>query len=437
MRRLIVILVLVLFAAPLFAGGTDEAQDDEPIVVRVLSYFPPTDDEYPIYYGWLEEFQAMNPNVEYDYEGLESADARTKLAVEMASGNPPDLAYMVTGLAREYSAQGLLLDLRPHVSADPEWEASYKPTSVESVSWDGGMWLIPGSAHFGGLYYNPDVLAEAGFDGPAETWDELLEQAVALRGIGKYAFLTSGQNVRYAWLISQIMVRTAGVDRMASLYRGDLKTSWDDPDAGFVAALERLQELVDVEAFPADVNGLTGEVAQLLFGDGEAAYWYEGTWHVNGFANNIGEEFRDNLGWATFPTIAGAAGDQDGGVGGPLLGWGVSGVIDDPVKEEIVVQIARGIESREIATQQLTQRAQLTGARPLGDNLPIHPLLQTILDAYDEIPVTAYPTDVAAPSPVDNAIKRIAVPGIIDGSLTVMEAVAEVNARAVEFWEAQ
>lgn len=439
MRRFLIIVVALLVPFAAFAAGQQQAgEESEEVTLRVLSYFHSGSDDYPLYTEYMEAFEEANPGVSIEHEGLESADARTKLAVEMASGNPPDIAFMVLGLAREYSQQGLLLDLAPYVQADPEWESIYTPTAISSVTFDGGMYLIPSQAHYGGLFYNPEVLAEAGFDGPAETWDELLEQARGLREIGKHAFLTSGQNFRYAWLFSQVLVRTAGVENVNSLYRGDLKTSWDDPASGFIPALERFQELVEAEAFPPDVNGLTGEVAQLLFGDGEAAYWYEGTWHVNGFENSVSSEFRDSLEWTTFPTIPGAAGDQRAGVGGPLLGWGVSGTIEDETKLRYAVEFVRGIESREIATRHLRERSQPTGTRPFDEAWEdVHPLLESILGAYEEIPATIYPTDVGAPSPVDNAIKRIAVPGIIAGSLTPQEAAAEVNARAEEFWSGQ
>lgn len=439
MRKFLIVAVALLVPLAAFAAGQQQSTEQGgEVTLRVLSYFHTGSDDYPLYSGYMDSFEEANPGVVIEHEGLESADARTKLSVEMASGNPPDVAFMVLGLAREYSEQGLLLDLAPFVQADPEWESIYTPTAISSVTFDGGMYLVPSQAHYGGLFYNPAVLAEAGFDGPARTWDELLEQARALRDVGKYAFLTSGQNFRYAWLFSQILVRTAGVENVNSLYLGDLKTSWDDPDSGFIAALERVEELVEVEAFPPDVNGLTGEVAQLLFGDGEAAYWYEGTWHVNGFENNVSTEFRDSLEWATFPTIPGATGDQTAGVGGPLLGWGVSGTIEDPAKLDYAVEFVRGIESREIATRHLRERSQPTGTRPFDDAWEnVHPLLEAILGAYADIPATIYPTDVGAPSPVDNAIKRIAVPGIIAGSLTPVEAAAEVNARAIEFWGAE
>lgn len=433
MKGLVGFLVIFsLMSIPLLAVA-----DDEEVTIRILSYHHTGAHDYPLYKDYMDQFVKDHPNATIEHEGLESADARTKLAVEMAAGNPPDIAFMVLGLGREYASKGLLLDLLPYIEKDPEWKNSYTESALQGSIWDGQLFIAPSQGHMGGMFCNPAVLKEVGFDAPAKTWEELLAQAEALKAVGKSAFMTSGKNSRYAWLISQIMVRTSGVATMDKLYRGSQKTAWDDPANGFVEALIKLEELVKAGGFPKDVNGLDGITANLLFGDGQAAYWYEGTWHINGFKANISEEFRDNLIWAPFPSIEGAKGDQDGGVGGPLLGWGVSSKVEG-LKKELCIDYVRGVESRAMATRHLMENNQPTGTKPLDEAWEsIHPLLNSILKYYGSISKTAYPTDVAAPSPVDNAIKKIAVPAIIDGTMTPEEAAKEVNLRAIEYWKAQ
>lgn len=435
-KFLLLLLSMLVGTGLVCAGGQQEGASADKVTIRVLSYHHSGAHDYPLYTSYIERFEKENPQAVIEHEGLENNDARTKLAVEMAAGTPPDISFMVQGLAREYSEQGLLMDLAPHILNDPEWKSMYYESALNNLTWDGEIYLVPAHAHYGGMFYNPAVLKEVGFDGPAQTWDELNSQAEALKAVGKSAFITNGKQFRYAWLISQIMVRTIGVDKMNRLYRGDLKTSWDDPDAGFIAALERLDELVKAGGFPRDVNGLDGPVANIMWGDGQGAYWYEGTWHVNGFKANVSEEFRDSLKWSTFPSIAGAGGDQNGGVGGPLLGWGVSSKVDDPAKNELMLKYVKGVEDRTMASRHISENSQPTGTKPFPEAMQdLHPLLISILEGYEDIDKVAYPTDVAAPSPVDNAIKKIAVPSVIAGAMTPVEAAQEVNARAKEYWK--
>jgi ABC-type glycerol-3-phosphate transport system substrate-binding protein len=414
------------------------AEAEDPITLRVLSYSTPEASDYEIYKAFRDEFSAAHPDVIIEHEGLESADCRTKLAVEMAAGNPPDVAFMALGLGREYSSKGLLLDLLPYIEADPEWKSIYTEAGLKGSIWDGKLFLIPSHAHMGGMFCNLEVLKEVGFDAPAKTWEELLAQAKALKAIGKTAFMTSGKNFRYAWFISQLMVRTCGVDTMNELFLGSQKTAWDDPKNGFIDALAKLEELVQAGGFPSDVNGLDATVANMLFGDGQAAYWYEGTWHIGSFKANVSEEFRDSLIWAPFPTIEGAKGDQDGGIGGPLLGWGVSSKLEGR-KKELAIEFVRGVEGRATATRHMVINNQPTGTIPYDEAWEsMHPLLKSSMEYYSKVvKKSAYTTDVGAPSPVDNAIKKIAVPAILEGTMTPEEAAKEVNLRAVEFWSAQ
>ena len=88
----------------------------------------------------------------------------------------------------------------------------------------------------------------------------------------------------------------------------------------------------------------------------------------------------------------------------------------------------------------MTENNQPTGTIPYDEAWEsMHPLLlKSSMEYFSKVvKKSAYTTDVGAPSPVDNAVKKIAVPAIMDGTMTPEEAAKEVNLRAVEFWSAQ
>jgi raffinose/stachyose/melibiose transport system substrate-binding protein len=226
-----------------------------------------------------------------------------------------------------------------------------------------------------------------------------------------------------------------GTEKINSVYSGANKTSWDDPEAGFIDALTYFKQLVDAGAFPEDVNGLDTAVAQMLFGDGQAAYWYEGTWLIAQFKQNISEEFRDSLVWTTFPAIEGV-GDPTGGVGGSLLGYGLSSKVSDPVKLDYMVKYVKGIMDTQMGSDLISKFSQITGTIPSKNAMAnLHPMIVKALSSYETIDHIAYPTDVSAPSPVDNIIKKTVLPGIIAGTITPSEGAKMVNDKAVEFWQ--
>ncbi len=439
--------VILFFAFVLvFSAGAEGSQEktggtgDESIDISVLSYATAASPEYPIVQSVFAQFEEDYPNVTINHEGLESAACRDKLAIEMASGNPPDVSYMVTGLGREYGSEGLLLDLKPFLDKNPEWKNIYYDSALNMFQdvMDGHIFLIPATAQYGGIFYNKTVMGDVGYDKPAQTWDDMISQIKKIRSGGYHPFLTGGKEYRWAWLISQVMVRTCGVDTMNALYFGEEKTAWDDPDNGFIAALARFEEMVQAKAFPENVNGLPRDVANLMMGDDEGAMWYEGAWLVGTWGNAVGWDFVNNrVGFTTFPKIAGAKGDQVGGVGGSLLGWGVSSKIAGK-EQEMCVELVRRLEGREVATKKLVENSRVSATKPLGGAMDeIVPLTREIIETYQDIPKVAMPTDVAPVPPVDNAVKKIACPAIVDGTMTPKEAAIEVNKRAVEYFSTE
>ena len=75
--------------------------------------------------------------------------------------------------------------------ADPDLDmADFFPLVLNAFgSWNGVTYGLPFDNYSGMMFYNKCMLEEAGFDGPPETWQELMDTyGPALTGDGKYAF---------------------------------------------------------------------------------------------------------------------------------------------------------------------------------------------------------------------------------------------------------
>jgi raffinose/stachyose/melibiose transport system substrate-binding protein len=432
LKRIRFSLILVVVCVVLFSGMS---LANEKVTVRVLDYFTAADNSTPIYEDVFKQFEKDFPDVKIQHEGLESASCRDKLAIEMASGNPPDIAFMVTSLGLEYFKEGLLLDLAPYMKKDQNWLSNYMDFAINANTWEGRVFLAPAHAHYGGLYINKRVINKVGIENPPTTWEELISQINKIKAAGINPFLTGGKEFRWAWIFSQIFVRTSGLDNMNELYNGTQVTGWNKPENGFLDALKKFKELVDAGAFPKDINGLGRTIARMMFCDEQGAMWYEGSWKVGVFANDCGIDFLKYLDWVPFPKIEGAKGDQDAGIGGSVLGFGVSAKLTGR-KKEAAIELVKRLTDRETSTRLLVENQQPTGTKVYDYAWDkVHPLLTKQLKYYQTLDKVAYPCDVAAVAPVDNAIKKIAIPGIIDGTLTLEEAAEEVNKRAKEYFK--
>lgn len=107
-----------------------------------------------------------------------------KVTAMLASGDPPDVAYLSENVALPWAAEGTLLDLTDYFSEDSE-ASSRLPSTYFRYS-DGKIMGTNTAAETIILFYNRTLFEEAGVDVPpskavdAWTWDEFLEVAKKL-----------------------------------------------------------------------------------------------------------------------------------------------------------------------------------------------------------------------------------------------------------------
>ncbi|NWF70955.1 MAG: ABC transporter substrate-binding protein [Chloroflexi bacterium] len=128
-------------------------------------------------------FEAQNPNVNIEtsyvlYDGLHD------LLVTSISSDPPafDVVLVDDIWFSEFVEAGWLLDVTDRITEAMRadiFEAAWDITTVQGRVY-GMPWLLD-QKYF---YYNTRLLAEAGFEAPPRTWEELADQARAMQAQG-------------------------------------------------------------------------------------------------------------------------------------------------------------------------------------------------------------------------------------------------------------
>jgi sn-glycerol 3-phosphate transport system substrate-binding protein len=109
------------------------------------------------------------------------ADLAGKLMTAASANRGPDVAQLGTFEIRQFAQSGLLLDLRPYLEGPDGIDLDAWPgTIARAGEVDGGIYWIPFNVSVPVLFYNREALAEAGLDGPPETWDAFFEAARSL-----------------------------------------------------------------------------------------------------------------------------------------------------------------------------------------------------------------------------------------------------------------
>ena len=403
-----------------------------PVTIRHANVNTPGSPLHDIYMEMVEQFMKDNPDIIVEPDIQPSADHRTKLMVEFTAGNPPDVSQAPINYLHEFSRSGLIYFWEPILDAHPQFRERYRPNILENMAIDGKISSLPIEASIDGLIINKAMFDEFGWTPPV-TFDDMIDLAGKARQQGKYLLVTGGKDIRFAWLASAFMARTAGFEKSMELGMGDAIDQWNNPDYGFISAMEHFARLVAAEAFPPDVLAFATLDADQYFARGEAAMYYEGAWKVANFATSGGDDFVNGLARIEFPALPGAVpgGDPTVRVGGNVWGLTIPTGLND-AQMDAVIRFADSYTHPAYNAKYLESGARVAAGIVEYDRSKTIPLFNDFVDAYQTADKLLLSMDALTVPAIDLAIKQTAMPGIISGTMTVEEAVAFVQMTAEE-----
>ncbi|MFD0960547.1 ABC transporter substrate-binding protein [Paenibacillus chungangensis] len=231
------------------------------------------------------------------------------------------------------------------------------------------------------MFYNKDILEQAGLDPekPPVTWDELIQQSKQIKDAvdGNTFPLTTG--FKGAWFVEQLISHLATTVEGGGISMPGIEDKnflWDKgvmvtPEP-MVQAVQFMKSMKDEDLLDPNVmiSGLPDALA--TFGDGRAAFFMDGQWHLR----SLIQDFPDlNLGVAMLPSQSGKL-PYFGTFGGASNG----------------VAIASTTKHAEEATQWLTyltdkfytmileQHIGLSPISELNETADIHPKFKQLID---------------------------------------------------------
>ncbi|MET9391568.1 extracellular solute-binding protein [Streptomyces sp. NPDC006624] len=132
----------------------------------------------------VAEYEAEHPDVRIDVSVHSWNDVDRKVKEMVAAGDPPDMAQI--GAYADYADRGLLYKADELLSIPVQADFVGQLASAGQVK--GVQYGMPFASSTRVLFYNKALFAEAGIT-PPETWDDLAENAAALKAEGvKYPY---------------------------------------------------------------------------------------------------------------------------------------------------------------------------------------------------------------------------------------------------------
>lgn len=268
----------------------------------------------PAYEESFAKFEEENPNINVEIETVSWDQYWDRLPRDLASGDMADIFWVNSNSFGIYADNGDLLSITDELGDDhDEWEESI----VNLYTRDDTLWGVPQIWDSIALFYNKDLVEQAGVDVTNLTWapdagdgDTLLEATQKLttdangntadspdfdpNNISTFGFNASADlQAIYIDFLAQAGASFQGEDDMFA---------FDTPEG--VAAFQYLVDMINEHhvAPPASETNLDGDYARNLFNRGELALFQSGPYSLRAIADNT------DVNWGLAPMVGGPEG---------------------------------------------------------------------------------------------------------------------------------
>lgn len=172
--------VTLILALAILCIASFAMADDITLDVIIAQYGPSTQDWF-LGTGmdgtsFKAKFEEANPGIKLNLEVVSWNDLYTVVSTRISNNNAPDILNI--DVFADYANEGLLLPVSDY--CPEELLADFFPSFIQESVIDGTVWAVPDLASARALYYNVDLLNEAGVEAVPETWAELEDAAQAI-----------------------------------------------------------------------------------------------------------------------------------------------------------------------------------------------------------------------------------------------------------------
>ena len=126
--------------------------------------------------NFVEKFEAANPGIKLNLEVVSWNDLYTVVSTRISNNNAPDILNI--DVFADYANEGLLMPVSDY--CPEELFKDFFPSFIDQSVIDGTCWAVPDLASARALFYNVDLLKEAGVEKAPETWAELEDASQAI-----------------------------------------------------------------------------------------------------------------------------------------------------------------------------------------------------------------------------------------------------------------
>ena len=229
-------------------------------------YYWETESHQELLNGIIEDYNGSQDKITVSASYIPFADFKKQLSIGVVSEELPDIVIIDNPDHAAYAAMGIFADLTDKL-ADYADLSQYYEGPMNSLTIDGRIYGIPFGSNNLCLFYNEDMLKDAGCEVP-KTWDDLVDVAKKTTKDGVFGLGLSGlQNEEGTFQFLPFLWSTGA-------------TSYEMNSEGGIKALGLYKELIDSGAMSKEVINWTQGDAMNQFISGNLAMMINGPWQV-------------------------------------------------------------------------------------------------------------------------------------------------------------
>jgi raffinose/stachyose/melibiose transport system substrate-binding protein len=270
----------------------------------------------PIFDAAVDRFRKDHPNVTVEVVAAENDPYKTKLKVAMGSGDAPDVFHSWGGGWLEaFVKEGMVMDITAELDKN-KWRNNFYPAALSMTKFNGKDYGVGYDIGVVPVFYNKDLFKKYNVEVP-KTYSDFLKAVKTFKD-NKIIPLSIANQTKWpgALIFVYFANRLGGEQLFLDALGRKNGASFADP--AFVEAGKKLQELVDMGAFPDGFNGMnydTGASRILMYSD-KAAMQIQTSGFYSVVKGEAADFFKDKLDFFPFPSVEGGKGDPSNVVGG-------------------------------------------------------------------------------------------------------------------------
>ncbi len=278
MKRVsMIVACLLLVTGLLFAGAQQEKAEPAAEKVQIHWLLHWITEQGPDKINEVKRaFEAQNPDIELIFDNIPFVQMHDKVLTLSMAGMAPDIVTVSGAWVTEFANQGIIVPLDDYISALPK-DYTDALAGPAMLPWKGHLYGIPVTNGNIGLYYNTQILADAGVE-PPTTWDELVAACIKVNNPSEGVYALTGNIASEPPTTINYEVFPLIMQAGGKILDGS-KAAFNSPEG--VKAITFLKDLMKTYKVmtPGELNAGEKE-KRANFSAGNVAFMFEGPWGV-------------------------------------------------------------------------------------------------------------------------------------------------------------